>query len=499
MTALTIDLMRSMSDFAVQVRQTDLAALPYFRCVVYGVASVVLGVYVWPLVAYFRCGNPAPVPPDIQRRAVSFPAVLTIVTMLAWSMGSLFFPTYTIFLHGRWSTDLMSQQVLSPLINGFLAATTAYLVVDWIFRVGVIPHVFPGGKVTDVPGAFTMSVRTRLLVFLGAVAFIPLFTMLGLARTAQDRYAAGVAIDDVLGGLAAGSTGVFFVYAALGVFLTLALARTFTGPLSEVVTALRRVRGGDLSVRVHVESGDEVGQLQDGVNDMIDGLREKDRILDAFGRVVEPTVRDRLLAGAVAADGEARRASVMFCDLRGFTAMAEHAPPEEVLATLNEFFTAMTVWVRDCGGFVDKFIGDALLVVFGLFDEEADGGDGDAHAGAVASVRCALGVRDRLVELNASRAASGRSPLAVSMAVHTGQVLAGTIGASDRHEFTVIGDTVNIAARLQQLARDRGVDLVVSDDTYGLASGNGLVTEVALRDSVVPRGRNQSVGFVALA
>jgi len=495
-TGRTIELMRTITPFTDEVRAYAISVLPFWRAVAYSVTASGLLIYAWPVVMHFRCGLPDDVSAVVRRRAIGMPAVVAVGSIAPWVLSVVVFPTLTLLHFGRWSFDLMSQQVLSPLVNGFLAATASYLVIDWIFRTMVIPHVFPRGHVAEVPGALTLGLRSRLLIFLAAVAFLPLFTMLGLARTAQVRYQDGIDIAAVVEGLARGSTQIFVVYAILGVVLTLILARTFTVPLAGVVGALRRVHDGDLTVKVAVESSDELGRLQEGVNEMVGGLREKDRIMAAFGRVVEPAVRDRLLAGDIRLGGEARRATVMFCDLRGFTSLAEQASPHEVVGTLNEFFTVMTTWVRECGGFVDKFIGDALLVVFGLFGESSD--DEEDARGAAAAVRCALGARDRLEELNRQRAADGKAELSFSIALHTGEVVAGTIGALDRHEYTVIGDTVNIAARLQQVGKDRGDDIVVTTATIGLAGEAGEKPAVAASDSFVPRGRNQPVSFVAL-
>ena len=130
------------------------------------------------------------------------------------------------------------------------------------------------------------------------------------------------------------------------------------------------MRAGDLDQPVRVTAADEIGVLEEGVNAMAATLRERERILQTFGRVVEPVVRDRLLAGDLRADGEVRTVSILFCDLRGFTTFAERTPPRELVQTLNEFFTAMTAWARDCDGFVDKFIGDGVLVVFGLLHDD---------------------------------------------------------------------------------------------------------------------------------
>jgi adenylate cyclase len=243
-------------------------------------------------------------------------------------------------------------------------------------------------------------------------------------------------------------------------------------------------------VRVRVDSADEIGVMEDGVNQMVAALRDRERILQSFGRVVEPGVRDRLLSGQVGQGGERRHATVMFCDLRGFTALSETHGAEEAVATLNDFFTVTTAWVRECGGIVDKFIGDAALVVFGLLDE--DQGHEAARRAAVAGLRCALGLEDRLRELNRRRRAEGKDPLAVTIAIHSGEVVAGVIGSADRHEYTVVGDTVNVAARLQQAAKDHG-GVVTSAETWELAKDGGFEAPLRGTASVTLRGRREPV------
>src|SRR5262249_45375540 len=128
---------------------------------------------------------------------------------------------------------------------------------------------------------------------------------------------------------------------------------------------------------------------------------------------------------------------------------------------------------------------------------EANVTDG-AAGGAAAAVRCALGMRDRLAELNAVRTAAGRTPLAMSIAVHTGDVVAGAVGAPDRHEFTVIGDTVNVAARLQELCREARCTLLVSEPAYDLARRGGLDASLTRREPVPLRGRSRPIGIYGL-
>lgn len=491
-TAVTIDLMRGPSEFAVAARAYELTLLPYWRCVVYPVVLSCVLFYLWPLVTYARRGWPGGPSITVRRRAVSGPFVVASSGFAGWLTSTVLFPFLTVRHFGRWSPELMSQQVLSPLVNGFLAATTIYLLVDLIFRHAVVPRVFPAGQSVDTPGTISLGVQGRLLVFLVAVAFVPLFMLFGLVRAATVRLEAGMPVAEVMGGLDRATMITFAVFLVLGIGLTLGLARTFTGPLGAIARALRRVQAGDLATTVARTSSDEVGMLEDGVNAMVAALTERERILHTFGRVVEPAVRDRLLAGDLLPGGEMRTVSVLFCDLRGFTTLAERTPAAELVATMNEFFTAVAGCAREHGGVVDKFIGDAVLAVFGLFDRDTHPG-----AGAAAAVRCALAMRVRVADLNVARAAAGTPALAVKIGIDTGEVVAGLIGASDRHEYTVLGDAVNVAARLEALCGEQGCDLLVSERTWGLAAPRDVGAVAEARGTLALRGRDEPIRVFA--
>lgn len=490
-TTLTVDLMRDLGPFATSVRAFEDRLLPFSRAVLFPLGTLAVVGYLWPLVQHFRAGCPAPPPARVQRRVVGGPLAVAAIGFAAWCVGFVFFPLATLWRFGSWQPALMSQQVLSPLVSGFLASALTYLTVDLVFRRRVVARVFPDGRLADVPGTFSLGVRGRLVVFLVATAFVPIFTLFGLIRAAVVRLESGIPVDAAMADLAVGSGLAFATFLAIGVGMTLVLARTFTDPLAAVASGMRRVRAGDLDARVQVTAADELGVVEDGLNAMVDALRERERILTTFGRVVEPVVRDRLLAGDLAAGGETRIASVLFCDLRDFTPLAERLAPDALVETLNAYFTSMTVWARDCGGFVDKFIGDAVLVVFGLFDD-------DARGGAAAAVRCAAGMRARLAELNVRRAACGAPALQCKIGVHTGPVVAGLIGAADRHEFTVVGDTVNVAARLEALCREHGCEILVSDATWSLAGDPDPGCPVRVHGDVALRGRDAPIRVHAL-
>ncbi|MBX3025504.1 adenylate/guanylate cyclase domain-containing protein [bacterium] len=495
MTRITIDLMRSRTPFAEAVRLQDLRILPYYQAIAYAVATTAVLAYLWPIFAFFRCDAAQTAPPVVQRRALNAPAVVAGIGLLPWLLNIVVYPTATLLTFGAWKPELASQQMLSPVVNGFLAATTTYLLLDWLFRAMVLPRVFPAGRLVEVPGSWALGVRARLLIFLIAVAFVPLFTMLGLIRAAATRIGAGGDIATVVPALTHAGEVTFLVFVALGMAFTVILARTFTLPLTEIAQALRRLRRGDLTTRLQSTASDELGVLQDGVNAMAEGLQERERILQTFGRVVEPAVRDRLLAGDLRRGGEERFVTVLFADLRGFTALGERLPPGEVVAILNEYFSAVASWVRVEGGHVDKFIGDGILAVFGLF------GDGDLPArreSAAAALRCALGLPARLAALNAARAASGAPPLALSIGLASGVVIAGTIGAEDRYEYTVIGDAVNVAARLQEAAKQRAHPLLATTVTRQLAADGGFASALQELEPVAVRGRSEPVDVVGI-
>ena len=493
MTGVTIDLMRSRTEFALAVRAHDLAILPYYQGLAYVLATVAIYAYLWPIFVYFRCDPSQAAPLVVQRRTVNAPAVIAGIGLLPWVLNAVFYPITTVLHFGTWKPELASQQILSPVVNGFLAATTTYLLLDWLFRAMVVPRVFPAGRLVEVPGSLALGVRARLLIFLVAVAFIPLFTMLGLIRAAAAGIGAGADVSSVVPALTHAGEVTFAVYVALGMAFTLVLARTFTQPLTEIAAALRRLRRGDLAARLHSTATDELGVLQDGVNAMAEGLQERERILQTFGRVVEPAVRDHLLSGNLQPGGEERFVTVLFCDLRGFTGLGERLAPGRVVAVLNEYFSAVANWVRVEGGHIDKFIGDGLLVVFGLFGADDETARRDA---AAAALRCALGLPSRLGALNAARAAVGEAPLACSAGLASGPVIAGTIGAEDRFEYTVIGDTVNVAARLQEIAKQRGATMLATARTRDLAAEAGFTAQLSGHEPVLVRGRSEPVDVV---
>ncbi len=257
----------------------------------------------------------------------------------------------------------------------------------------------------------------------------------------------------------------------VGLLAMIFLARTLSDPLRRLRDALAKVEDGDYDTRVHVFDATEVGFAAAGFNRMVAGLQEREKLRDLFGRQVGEDVARRALEEGVTLGGEEREAAVLFVDVIGSTSFAADRPPGEVVEALNAFFAIVVEVTQACGGLVNKFEGDAALCVFGapLAVEDAAG--------------CAL----RAGREMCSRLSDGE--LNAAIGVSAGTVVAGNVGAADRYEYTVIGDPVNEAARLTELAKDREGRLVASERALDAANGDER-EHWALGDEVTLRGRS---------
>jgi class 3 adenylate cyclase len=223
------------------------------------------------------------------------------------------------------------------------------------------------------------------------------------------------------------------------------------------------VNPGDFSPRIQVVSNDESGLLGDAANEMIQGLAERERIRETFGRYVAPEIRDRILSGLIPLDGERRVASLLFSDLRDFTPYVEENSPEEVIRSVRAYFTAMQRAIRQQRGLVLQYVGDEIEAAFGvpLFD--------DSHADH--ALLAALAMRKALGELNAKRQEEGRPLFRHGIGIHTGMVLAGNTGSDDHLSYALIGETVNLGSRIQGLTKVFHQDILLSEETVKCLKG----------------------------
>ncbi|HMB89120.1 MAG TPA: adenylate/guanylate cyclase domain-containing protein [Candidatus Dormibacteraeota bacterium] len=236
------------------------------------------------------------------------------------------------------------------------------------------------------------------------------------------------------------------------------LAALLSRPIFRLVQATGAIAAGNFNITLPVASRDELGVLTDSFNRMARSLREKEMIKRAFTRYVAREVVEEILKNPenMALTGERREVTVLFCDVRGFTPLSERLSPEEVVLLLNDFYNLMIETTFKHDGTLDKFLGDAVMAVFGAPLAHPD------HSAR--AIRTAVAMREGIVGLNERRARDGKEPIAVGIGVSAGEAVAGTVGTEDRMEYTVIGDSVNLAARLESNAKPG--QILISHRTY---------------------------------
>ncbi|MDT5319243.1 MAG: adenylate cyclase [Mycobacterium sp.] len=370
---------------------------------------------------------------------------------------------------GSVSTRAIPASLLSTVLGAGMTCAVQYLMVERAMR-PITALVLAG---SEPPQLASPGVSVRLSAFWALGTGVPL---LGIAVFASLDLA-GVGFDRarvVAAALFLAVLGLLVGFAA-----TRFAARSVAEPLASLRMAQEDVRKGDFDARVAVEDGSEVGLLQAGFNHMASGLAERERLRHAFGAYVDPELTERVLRDGIDVAGEDVEVSVLFTDVRNFTAYAETADAREVVAHLNELYSEIVPIVRRHGGHANKFIGDGLLAVFGAPDRLTD------HAR-----RAVVAGRDIIETI---RAHGGEFRIGVG--INSGNVIAGTIGGGGRVDFTVIGDTVNTAARVESATRDTGDDLLITDATRSRIDDDDDWIE---RPAVQLKGKSQPVRIYAL-
>ncbi len=273
---------------------------------------------------------------------------------------------------------------------------------------------------------------------------------------------------------------------AAATLLALGIARGVSQPVQQLAAHTRVIAAGDYATRINLDRVDELGQLADAMNTMSTGLAERDQVRDLLDKNVSPEVAAQLMRDGSALGGEEREVTILFADLRGFTTLSEKLPAPDLLALLNRYLDRMSTAIEREGGVIDKFIGDAIMALFGAPVAQGDG--------PVRALAAARGMEHALIGLNAELAAEGRPPLALGIGVNTARVVAGNIGSHRRLNYSVIGDGVNVAARLQALTRNADYRTNIITSAATLAACRGAFPAGAGGMAVPPR----PLGMVAL-
>lgn len=247
-------------------------------------------------------------------------------------------------------------------------------------------------------------------------------------------------------------------------------SQSISRPVRSLVSATKKIEEGNYAIELKIKSRDEIGLLTSSFVKMGKGLEEKERLKETFGRFVNKEIARRAASGELKLGGERRVATVFFSDIRSFTAISENMSPEDVVEFLNAYMTRMVDCVEATHGVVDKFIGDAIMAVWG-----APISQGSPMRDADFAIRATLMMRHSLMEFNKDRGTPDKPILRIGCGINTGNVLAGQIGSSKRMEYTVIGDAVNTASRIEALNKPFGTDILISENTYKLLKDRVIV------------------------
>lgn len=276
-----------------------------------------------------------------------------------------------------------------------------------------------------------------------------------------------------------------------GVITALLVARGIVGPLQALQQAMRRVEQNELNTRVLVTTNDELGYLSERFNLMTDGLRQGEKLRELFGLYVSAEVAQAAVESGAGLGGELVNCSVMFLDIRDFTRLTEQMPPRRLVDLINRYMTAMVSVIVKHGGLVAHFGGDSILAVFGTpLNPMTDHAD--------TSVGTAIEMRQALANFNREESATGMPTLETGIGIASGSVVAGNVGGKERIEYTVMGDAVNLAARLEDKTKDAGFPILMSDETYQALAEVPQVGARALTDIQI-KGKRDRVTVYALA
>lgn len=322
---------------------------------------------------------------------------------------------------------------------------------------------------------------SRLEVKLGAIFFVLAFlpaTLVGLDLSifAELRRVQGLSPTQTI--------ALDMVASLFTISISLAFAaRSILRPVALLDRAQQAVGRGDLDARVPVVSNDEIGRLTASFNGMVVGLRERALIRDTFGRYLNPDVVGELIKGGGKLDSRMLEATVMFTDITGFTAISEKLSPDDTVKLLNDYFAVVNEAIHAEGGYINNFIGDAVVAVFNVPAPQAD------HAAR--AIRAARAIQSAL----STRIFAHGATLPTRIGINTGTVCAGLVGSADRMGYTVYGDAVNVAARVEGMNKEFGTAILLTGTTVALAPDCGPYAEKGVANI---RGRSESVKLFAV-
>jgi adenylate cyclase len=384
----------------------------------------------------------------VRRRVVHLPWYGAAISGFAWFAGAAVF-LLSLSLAGRpMIPQLFWHLPISFGVSGFIATTQGFFVIEWAAQWGLFSVFFRDARPDRLEGIHPISLRMRGLMWAVSASICPIGSLLLLLFAPPSP---GTNLQSF--GVFVAVTGVAFA-----LFSALLIGRSVSKPVNELRAAAHAVTQGNLDVQVPLQRADEFGALIGEFNRMVTELREKEQLRRTFGAHVGRRAAEEILKRDPGVGGTEQEITVMFVDIRSFTAGSAQLSPTKAVAHLNEFLRAMVDAVEgEHRGMINKFLGDGFMALFGI-----GSGDNNHADEAFAAARA---IQRTLAELNIIRSTRGEDSIQIGIGINTGSVTVGSIGSPERMEFTVIGNTVNVASRIEALNKTLGTSVLLSEQT----------------------------------
>ena len=394
-----------------------------------------------------------------QRIVVNLPWWFLTVTALGWWSCIPVFPAAIQALPEPLSGTVVFHLVSSFLIASMIAIPQSFFAVEMASQKALFPVFFRRDNPATVPGGKPLNMVTRGLMWVVSTVVFPNVSLVLLLLDKQ------AAEENPLFGVAVAVISI--VYALVTGWMIIKLVNE---PVRQLRHAAMQVAQNNLDIRVNLTRADEFGHLIERMNLMIAGLREREALQETFGRHVGREAAKQIMQQESALVGAEQTITAMFVDVRNFTEHSSRHTPQEVVTVLNIFFREAVDRVESHGGMVNKFLGDGFMALFGI------GVEGPNHAQQ--AVDAGLAMLACVDETAAELEAAGWPELAIGIGINTGPAIVGSIGSPKRQEYTAIGDTINVASRVESLTKSLGHPLLVTETTHIMLDDGGNIQQL---------------------
>ncbi|MFW6366048.1 MAG: adenylate/guanylate cyclase domain-containing protein [Spirochaetota bacterium] len=392
-------------------------------------------------------------------RLLNTPLVLALIGCTGWILD-LASTTFLALSIPDFGPVIFTKYVIGSMLTMIFSFMWVYFLMDLLNRRFFIKQLFKGENLSNTKGIIHFSIGSRFLIYFITVVILPVFSLsnyiLLFMQTTSDYSRMGHFVFTLT------------VTILMGSVITYLFMRTYKNPITDLAETTEQIRRGKYDVHVQVNSTDELGRLAESVNETAVALLEKELIKDTFGKLVDPHIRDFLLKGNLNLGGEIKETTILFSDIRNFASISERLTPELTVDFLNYCFEEMNECIEKNNGLINKYIGDAVL---GIFGNPVPLENHTLHA-----ITAAVNMRERREYLNRDLQSRNLPTVDFGIGIHSGEVIAGNIGSASRMEYTVVGDNVNIAARLEALTKIYGVNVIASGDAVSMLSNDTPLT-----------------------